>query len=275
MSTPRYVLYHANCPDGFGSAYAAWKKFGEGTHYVAVSHGSPPPQLKSHSEIYIIDFAYDRETLLEMAQSHQVKVLDHHRTAQQDLQGLDFAEFDMSRSGAVMAWNYFHPEQEVPLLLQYVQDQDLWNWALPDSEAICTGLNMYAMEFEVWDQLEIKTLKQEGQLVLRYKEQLMERLLRKIDWLEICGERVPAINTPLFASELGNTLCLQYPEAAFSACYAEHEQLRKFSLRSVGDSDVSAIAKQFGGGGHQNASGFAIPITGDPRIKLSEAPPEA
>ena len=23
-----YVIYHADCPDGFGAAYAAWKCFG-------------------------------------------------------------------------------------------------------------------------------------------------------------------------------------------------------------------------------------------------------
>lgn len=267
MSHARYVLYHANCPDGFGAAYAAWKKFGEGTHYVPVSHGSPPPEFKNHSEIYIVDFSYDRDTLVGMNAAHTVKVLDHHRSAEAQLQGLDFVEFDMHRSGAVMAWEYFHPDQDVPLLLQYVQDQDLWNWALPDSQEICTALNIYPLEFEVWDQIEVDQLRKEGQVVLRYKEQLMDRLLQKVDWLDIAGHKVPAINTPLFASELGNQLCMDYPEADFAVCYAEHDGKRKFSLRSVGDFDVSAVAGIFGGGGHRNASGMAIPLSGHEKVK--------
>jgi nanoRNase/pAp phosphatase (c-di-AMP/oligoRNAs hydrolase) len=32
------------------------------------------------------------------------------------------------------------------------------------------------------------------------------------------------------------------------------------SLRSIGDYDVSAIAKTFGGGGHRNAAGLKIPF---------------
>ena len=32
------------------------------------------------------------------------------------------------------------------------------------------------------------------------------------------------------------------------------------SLRSVGDYDVSAIAKTFGGGGHRNAAGFEVAL---------------
>lgn len=268
-----YVLYHANCPDGFGAAFAAWKKFGNNAQYIPVKHGNPLPEMEAKSEIYIIDFAYDRQTLLTLAQDNQVQVLDHHKTAFDDLQGLDFAEFDMHRSGAVMAWNYFHPETEVPLLLQYIQDQDLWNWALPAAKEICTALSMYPFDFKLWDQLKIEQLQQEGTVVLRYKEQLVSQLSRKLDWFEILGHCVPAVNTPLFASELGNQLCLDHPEAKFSACYSELNGMRKFSLRSIGDNDVSAIARHFGGGGHPNASGMAVPIAGHPDIKVLELEP--
>lgn len=267
----RYILFHANCPDGFGAAYAAWKKWGKEAQYLPVKHGNPPPELEPHSELFIIDFSYDRETLLQLAEQHQLKVLDHHKTAQDDLAGLDFAEFDLKRSGAVLAWNYFHPQTEVPLLLQYVQDQDLWNWALPDSREICTALSIYPFDFATWDTLDVAQLRAEGQVVLRYKQQLIEQLLRRVDWFEILGHKVPTVNTPLFASELGNQLCLDYPEARFSACYSELDGMRKFSLRSIGDNDVSAVAKHFGGGGHPNASGFAIPLTGHAEVRRLES----
>ncbi|MGV3522719.1 MAG: DHHA1 domain-containing protein [Candidatus Sericytochromatia bacterium] len=262
-----YILFHAHCPDGFGAAYAAWKRFGDQATYLPVRHGDSPPDMPPGSEVYIIDYAFKRPVLLELASQHTLKVLDHHRTAAEDLAGLDFAEFDMQRSGAVMSWQHFHPGTDVPALLQYVQDQDLWNWALPDSHAICAGLGMYPFDFALWDQLKIETLRQEGEVVLRYRQQLIDQLGRKIDWITICGQRVPAVNTPLLASELGNQLCLQFPEAAFSACYSEHEGKRKFSLRSVGESDVAKIAQHFGGGGHRNAAGFAIPSTGHPDIQ--------
>lgn len=261
MSTV-YILYHGGCPDGFGAAYAAWKKFGDQAEYLPVKHGYPLPDIPDGAQVWIIDFAYARQTLIDLSQRVSLKVLDHHRTAQADLQGLDFAQFDMQRSGAVLSWNHFHPDTEVPQLLQYVQDQDLWIWALPDSSEICTALNIYPFEFEVWDHLSIEILRQEGQVVLRYKQQLIDQLLQKVDWITICGHKIPAVNTPLFASELGNQLCLKYPEAKFSACYADFDGKRKFSLRSVGENDVAAIAAHFGGGGHRNASGLAIPTTG-------------
>lgn len=256
MSKP-YVLFHANCPDGFGAAYAAWKKFQDDAVYMPVKHGEPLPEIAEGAPVYIIDFAYDRETLIDLAQRHQVQVLDHHKTAQADLEGLEFATFDMNQSGAVLAWNYFHPETSLPLLLEYVQDEDLWNWALPQSKEVCTALQLYPMDFETWDQLEVETLKREGTVALRYKQSLIDRLLKRVEFHDIAGYSVPVVNTPLFASELGNQLCEAYPEAAFSASYSDFEGKRKWSLRSIGDFDVSEICRQFGGGGHRNASGFS------------------
>jgi hypothetical protein len=54
----RYVLYHSNCYDGFGAAYAAWKKFGdEGTKYLPVSYGFPPPEMPDAKAVSIVDFS--------------------------------------------------------------------------------------------------------------------------------------------------------------------------------------------------------------------------
>ena len=39
------VLYHANCNDGFGAAYSAWKLLGNRAEYIACSHGTPPPDV--------------------------------------------------------------------------------------------------------------------------------------------------------------------------------------------------------------------------------------
>jgi oligoribonuclease NrnB/cAMP/cGMP phosphodiesterase (DHH superfamily) len=75
--------------------------------------------------VYILDFSYDEETLRNLYKKVEVVVLDHHKTAEKDLKDLSFAKFDMNKSGAMMAWEYFHPEKEVPLMIRYIQDRDL------------------------------------------------------------------------------------------------------------------------------------------------------
>ena len=55
------VLYHADCPDGFGGAWAAHKKLGEKAEYIGVHHNFLPPKGLDGKEIYMIDFVYPKE----------------------------------------------------------------------------------------------------------------------------------------------------------------------------------------------------------------------
>ena len=115
---------------GFGAAWALWKKF-PSAEFKPVKHGYPPPPNLKGRHIVMVDFSYHRPALEAMAQeAASLQVLDHHITAQDALAGLPFAYFDLKKSGAVLAWEWAH-QQPAPWLLQYVQDKDLWTWALP------------------------------------------------------------------------------------------------------------------------------------------------
>ena len=77
---------------------------------------------------------------------------------------------------------------------------------------------------------------------------------------EVGGHKVPVANGTVFFSEVGEELCKAYPEAPFAAYYMDRaDGKRQWGLRSRTGFDVSAIAKQYGGGGHQAAAGFTEP----------------
>ncbi len=265
-----YVLYHADCPDGFGAAYAAWKHLGEKVIYIPVQHNQPAPQIRKGATVYIVDFCYPKATLLEMVEkAKQVYVIDHHISAQKDLADLpteDYPklsiQFDMTKSGAVLTWEYFHPEVAVPEFLYYIQDKDLWQFKLPLSKEFSASLRCYEMKFGIWDGLvgKVQDLCAEGIVLMRYQTQLVNKICNNYFMTEIGGYRVPTANSGVLQSEIGNQLCGLYPNSPFSAVYFETEGKRIYSLRSIGDFDVSLIAKQFGGGGHKNAAGFVLPL---------------
>lgn len=265
-----YILYHASCYDGFGAAWAAWKKFGDDAKYVAVHYGKPMPKLPDESDIFIVDFSYPRQELLALkARMNNLVVLDHHKTAQQDLAGLDFAIFDMNKSGAVLAWEYFHPGQAVPKLLEYVQDRDLWRWKLAQSREVSAALQSYRMDFELWEGMmnQSLALANEGSAILRWQQQKIEAAISHAAWMKIGGYQVPVVNATQLMSEICNRLCEAYPDAAFAAYYFDDKDgNRQWGLRSVGAFDVSAVAKRYGGGGHRNAAGFQTPA---PAMDLS------
>lgn len=254
------VWYHANCADGFGAAWSAWKVLGDAAEYHPVRHGDPMPSYPADARIAIVDFAYPRELLLELeSKVETLLVLDHHRSAAEDLRGLSFARFDMEKSGARMAWEYWHEGKELPELLAYVEDRDLWNWKLPDSRAVALAITQRLFSFETWDNYTVEGLKAEGRVLLGYQEALLARAMSKLHWTELDGHRIPVVNSLLFQSELGDELCKKFPEAPFAAVYYQKEGVEAWSLRSIGEFDVSRVAAKFGGGGHRNAAGFSRP----------------
>lgn len=265
-----YILYHADCPDGFGAAYSAWKHFGTKAIYLPVQHNQPVPHIQKGSTVYLVDFCYPKEMLLSIVEkSKKVYVIDHHISAQKDLADLPAHEypkleihFDMQKSGAVLTWEHFHVGVAVPEFLYYIQDKDLWQFKLPLSKEFSASLRCYEMKFEIWETLLNKTqeLCQEGIVLMRYQTQLVNKLCNNYFTTEVAGYKVPTVNSGVLQSEIGNQLCSLYPNTPFSVVYFETEGKRIYSLRSIGDFDVSLIAKQFGGGGHKNASGFVKPL---------------
>lgn len=49
--------------------------------------------------------------------------------------------YDESISGAMLAWKYFYEDEPVPLLVELIQDRDLWAWKLPKSREINSGIS--------------------------------------------------------------------------------------------------------------------------------------
>jgi len=258
------VIYHKNCRDGFGAALAArvWARYeGIELEYLPALYGDPVPDV-SGREVCIVDFSYPREVLLEMkAKAKSLIVLDHHKTAEQDLQGLDFCLFDMNRSGAVITWEHLLTYINVPDLFLYIQDRDLWQWKLPHSKEVSAGLELLDMSFDTWeeylDNKMIPDLINTGKTILQYQTKCIEAAIKQAYPMELAGYTVPCINTTHLVSEIGNELAKGHP---FAVMYFDTADKRVYSLRSAEDGiDVSEIAKKFGGGGHKHAAGFTLP----------------
>jgi oligoribonuclease NrnB/cAMP/cGMP phosphodiesterase (DHH superfamily) len=263
--TPDLVLYHADCADGFGAAWALWKRF-PSARFVAVKHGSPPPEGLDGHRIVIVDFSYARQTLEAMAkQAASLVVLDHHITAERALEGLSFACFDQKKSGAVLAWEWAH-EAPVPWLPLYIQDKDLWQWALPMSREINAALASYPFEFRVWETFRQDTLAAEGQAILRYENELVGKIAEGAQLIPFHGQTVPVVHSAVLTSQLGERLT---PGRPFCVIWHERDGRRYYSLRSSPEGDdVAAIATAYGGGGHTHAAGFSIPLRSDGPLPL-------
>jgi len=264
------VIYHANCIDGFTAAWCAWKVYDDSATYIPAQYGEPPPDVAG-DDVLVLDFSYSRDVLLAMkASAKSLRVLDHHKTAEANLAGLNFCVFDMDRSGAGIAWDELKTGARPPLV-DYVEDRDLWRFALPESKAINAFVGSFDFDFATWcdlsdtlfDNLRRPSVLMCGAAILRKEHRYVQSMCREARFVEFVGHTVPVVNAPYVnTSELVGALA-EYPQGEgvvpFAAGWFQRRDGKyQYSLRSRGDFDVAKLAETFGGGGHKNAAGFTV-----------------
>jgi oligoribonuclease NrnB/cAMP/cGMP phosphodiesterase (DHH superfamily) len=261
-SSVNCVIYHADCTDGFGAAYSAWKFLGNRAEYHACKHGSPPPDVKGKNVI-ILDFSYGNELTKKMIEeANTLLVIDHHKSAMVELHDISNAYFDMTKSGAILAWEFFHPGKEPPRFIRYIQDRDLWKWELEYSKEFSAAFDMVPFEFEEFEKFEDDSVfddaRKRGSFILAYSKTVVKKVCEKAIARKYKGMKVMVVNSSHWMSEIGARLA---PDCDFAMIwfYDHEDRIIKVSLRSFHDKiDVSEIAKEFGGGGHKKAAGFQM-----------------
>lgn len=279
MNKKPLFIYHANCTDGFGAALAAWLLVGDKFEYFPMQYGFKKEQTPDYKDrlVYMFDFSWPEVESNDLwCNAEQVLWFDHHKTAFELMRVADqdffaqtrdnvYIHLDNNKSGAMLAWDFFWPNRPVPLLYKVLQDRDLWKFELPETKDIIAGIGSYPMELGLWEQwvddARLDSIKYEGRAINRYRQEVYNKIahsaVKEVSWN---GTKGVMLNAPgLFASDLGDycstgTFVLSW--------YENNNNQMICSVRSKPGSPVTAneIAKHYGGGGHEHASGFSFPI---------------
>jgi oligoribonuclease NrnB/cAMP/cGMP phosphodiesterase (DHH superfamily) len=271
------VLYHANCSDGFGSAFIVWKysECNDNVIYIPMYYLKPTTVLTTLLEkvtdknVIMLDYSCRMTELLKIIiASKSFIILDHHKTAEKDLQYLpgNLKRFNMNKSGVGMTWEYFFGAN-LPLFFEYIQDRDLWTKKYSETEDLATYLAETEHNFMLWNNAYdnvidcIETGKKwnitKNNMIKKHMDSI-EFVLHKIDG----NYHIFAyVNCPDFQSDTGDTILEKCNFISCAVMWGINVKMNLtfYSLRSSDNKlDVSIIAKQFGGGGHRNASGCSI-----------------
>lgn len=273
-----FIIYHKNCFDGICSAWVLSKLYPKATFHP-MAYGEELPALHPSDNVIFVDFSLKRQEMLNLASVvNSITVLEHHKTAQEELKDFEEIEnvliiFDMNKSGAQLAWDFVNLKNNItfpyPRLVDYVADRDLWKFELHNSEDINAYIQSFPMDIPSYEYLDLRMQHHfhecviEGRAITRYKNESVARMCKmaKYQTFIINNETysIPIVNASLLFSEVGHALCLLYKDSPFSISYFKRADNKvQYSLRSIGDFDVSKIAKDFGGGGHKNAAGFEL-----------------
>ncbi len=261
------ILYHKDCLDGFGAAWAAWKKFGNKAEYIGVEPKCLPPKLPKNSQVFIIDTSFspkNTEKLLKL--KNEVMVIDHHVSEESDVKSVPAFIFDLKHSGAVLAWNFFHPKKVIPEFLRHVEDYDLWKFKLPHTKEINVFMELLEFDFKIWEEFsrqfenpkKRRLIIEKGNTILQYKNKLIKTIAKKSQLVVFEGIKTLACNAPAIRNEIGNYIVKNLMPPLAVVWSIKYDGKIWFSLYSDGTIDVSKIAKKYGGGGHKGAAGFLL-----------------
>jgi len=269
------VIYHGrSCPDGFAAALAAWLYYGGQAEFLALDHGDIKavddlPRLDGRA-VYILDFSFSDYLLRGIEQrAAKLIMLDHHLSAAEKLTGFHcrcgVVHFDMKKSGARLAWEFFHPEKPVPDLVRYVEDRDIWVWQYPQSPGFLAALDMEPFDFTRWQALAnlegaaLAAYIDRGQAMDEKFAKLAEGMAEGAQALTFNGVTGLMVNVPsAFHSLVGDILAKK--SGTFALLWTvDKSGVVKCGLRSRRDYSCIALAESMGGGGHAQACGFKMP----------------
>ncbi len=276
------ILYHGrSCPDGFAAALAAWLYFSGKAEFVALDHGDVKsvddlPKLDGRA-VYILDFSFADDILRAIdARAAKLVMLDHHLSAAEKLTGFrcrcGVVHFDMKKSGARLAWEFFHPQQSVPDLVRFVEDRDIWVWQYPQSAGFLAALDMEPMDFDRWqaianfDAAELASYIARGQAMDEKFTKLAQDMLEHAQALVFNGITGVMVNAPsAFHSLVGDMLSKQ--SGTFALMWTvDKKGVVKCGLRSRSGFSCIPLAASLGGGGHAQACGFKLPAQRLPEL---------
>lgn len=277
----RIGIYHKDCIDGTTAAAVLLKKFPKvilhplSHRYTPKELGTIVKETNAATIIFIVDFSLregDTEKLI--AKTKEVINIDHHIGAEEKLRALDKKHqtftyiFDNDRSGASLTWIYFYGKKNIPKIIQYVEDSDLFRFSLGNKTRYASSY-LYSLSGKPREILSlikkgegaVKKILQKGKMIWEYRDELAKLLLKTVNpfTIKIGKYIVPVHNTPEFLrSDVGNALAVKLKKTV--ATFVINDDTVRFHFRGTNDHTPSALdlAKILGGGGHRNAAGAAV-----------------
>ncbi len=261
------VLYHKNCPDGFGAAWVMRKKLKDKAEYIPVVHQNPPLASLVDKEIYMVDFCYNADVMEKLKKKNKkIFVIDHHISQKEAVKISDGGMYDIKHSGSVLTWKYIFPDKKVPLFLRHIEDRDIWKFELNNTKEYLAATDCLDMDFKLWDRIAAdfenpakrKKYLEQGKSIISYQNMTIAQVVGNAEPVKFEGKRAYAVNCPVIVSEIGHVLANMAPDGIGIIWNYKMGNI-KISLRGNGKADVSKIAAKYGGGGHKGAASFMIP----------------
>jgi len=269
----KVVCYYHEDMDGIVSASIVKKVYPE-AELIACQYGREFKQVKGKECVIMVDFSAEEKDMREIIKNNDNFCwIDHHKSAFEKLQdiwndGSIGGLRKMTKSGCELTWDWFFPEEELPLLVALVGDYDMWKFNFVDTKPVGEYLPLIIQTpddaVQYLDYKRMTGFSARGEVLLKAKDLRVAQAFAEGEECDMwCNPAQTAFmencfvcNSNVDISNLGNYIAKQGYKIGIVWSVRDGKLI--VNLRSIGDVDVSQIAKNWGGGGHKNASGFTL-----------------
>lgn len=297
------VIYHGGCQDGVGSFWSVHRmycrKYGHERAMSCVTgtgstHNTASDQ-KSRSEIMdvvsmckgkhvlVADFAYDKNIIRTIKKAcASFILLDHHDSNKTMLTGEPNCYFDESHSGAYWTWAWvvtgvpLMEVKDVPKVVAYIQDRDLWKFELPHSREISSAMYLESSgkieSFDIFDsdKNSFETLRIRGTAYLEYEREIISMIVDSFSSKKrFLNYTCATVNSGFAPSDVCDYMLAsdKYRDCQIAIAIKwmkELKQIKFYVRRRKSDNHINVgdLCKiLYKGGGHPEAAGFVVPDT--------------
>ncbi|MEQ6389332.1 oligoribonuclease [Bacillaceae bacterium S4-13-58] len=286
-----YKLMSHNDLDGVSCGILAKLAFGDDVQVRYHSISSLDRDVENFVEqgnkdifLLITDLSVSEENALRLQEFYElggmVQLIDHHKTAL-FLNDFNWGKVVVENEGKLtsatsllydylVANEFLTPSLAISEYVELVRQYDTWEWEKNQNEK-AKRLNslFFLVSIETFeekmlqrltgsdsfdfDDFEKKILEMEEEKIDRY----IRRKKREVTQTKIDGKYVGIVYAEQYHSELGNELGKEFPHLDYIAIL--NIGGKRMGFRTIHDDvDVSAVAGNYGGGGHEKASGASM-----------------
>lgn len=261
------ICFHHNDADGRCAGAIVYRKY-PWCRFVEMDYNKKIPfdMIFEEEGIWIVDFSFKPEDMERLCGITQDIVwIDHHKTIldhpynKPNVKGIR----NINQSGCYWAWGYIYPDEVTPCAVSLISDYDTWTLVMPDSKAFRFGLDLYnhGPTDDIWydllnplSELRVDVIVEKGQTVLRFIDRFGQDYIKSYGFEipDFEGFRCIAQGVYSFGSTFYGPLIDEYDICIAFEWTGQNWIVGLYSIKT----DVSVIAKKYGGGGHKGAAGF-------------------
>ena len=267
-------IYHVADHDGKGSAGIVKSVYPD-AELCGLNHDMDIPYdlIESHDKIVVCDISLPLEYMFKLSETKDFTWIDHHISVIEEYENaMANGEHDpikgLRRSGTAaieLTWEYFHPNEALPEGVKLLAMNDVYD--LSDDrvfpfEYAFQSFGVNRPDDPIWDEvfnstLDINLTVQKGEAIMSWINIRNYRLVRGISFTSSYkGLKCICANMPQGKSMFFDSLPHIRTFDFMVNFFMNKKNQWNLSFYTYKDNvDVSKIAAEFGGGGHQKAAG--------------------